>query len=72
MHNIIYLLEVGFNRCPYQLLRSYKRHEENMRKIGQERIILKTLTQNSYNFVCSMLQINVYTQLTKIFDVKFT
>ena len=26
-----------FNRCPFQLLRSYKRHEENKRKIGQER-----------------------------------
>ena len=23
--------------CPFQLLRSYKRHEENKRKIGQER-----------------------------------
>ena len=27
---------MGFNRCPFQLLRSYKRHEENKRKIGQE------------------------------------
>ena len=31
------LLYLGFNRCPFQLLRSYKRHEENKRKIGQER-----------------------------------
>ena len=31
------LLFSGFNRCPFQLLRSYKRHEENKRKIGQER-----------------------------------
>ena len=28
---------MSFNRCPFQLLRSYKRHEENKRKIGQER-----------------------------------
>ena len=28
---------MGFNRCPYQLLRSYKRHKENKRKIRQER-----------------------------------
>ena len=28
---------MGFDRCHYQLLRSYKRHEENKRKIGQER-----------------------------------
>ena len=28
---------MGFNRCPFQLLRSYKRHEENKRKLGQER-----------------------------------
>ena len=26
----------GFNMCPFQVLRSYKRHEENKRKIGQE------------------------------------
>ena len=31
------LLQVGFNRCPFQLLRSYKKHEEKKRKIGQER-----------------------------------
>ena len=31
------LLKVGFNRCPLQLLRSYKRHEESKNKIGQER-----------------------------------
>ena len=35
---IIYLLFwVGFNMCPFQLQRSFKRHEENKRKIGQER-----------------------------------
>ena len=28
---------MGFNRCPFQLLRSYKRHEKKKRKIGQER-----------------------------------
>ena len=28
---------MGFNRCPFQLRRSHKRHEENKRKIGQER-----------------------------------
>ena len=27
----------GFNKYPFQLLRSYKGHEENKRKIGQER-----------------------------------
>ena len=27
---------MGINRFPNQLLRSYKRHEENKRKIGQE------------------------------------
>ena len=27
----------GLNRGPFQLLRSYKRHEESKRKIGQER-----------------------------------
>ena len=32
-----YYLQERFNRCPFQLLRSYKRHEENKRKIGQER-----------------------------------
>ena len=32
-----FLLQVGFNRCPFQLLRSYKIREENKRKIGQER-----------------------------------
>ena len=31
------ILYSGFNRRPFQLLRSYKRHEENRRKIGQER-----------------------------------
>ena len=34
---LLLLLLVGFNMCPFQLLRSYKRHEENKRKIGQER-----------------------------------
>ena len=29
-------VQLGFIRCPSQLLRSYKRHEENKRKIGQE------------------------------------
>ena len=28
---------MGFNRCSFQLLRSYKRHEKKKRKIGQER-----------------------------------
>ena len=27
---------MGFNTCPFQPLRSYKRHEENKSKIGQE------------------------------------
>ena len=27
---------IWFNRCPFQLIRSYKRHEENRSKIGQE------------------------------------
>ena len=31
------LLYLGFNRCPCQLLRSHKRHEENKSKIGLER-----------------------------------
>ena len=31
------LLEVVFSRCPFQLLRSYERHEDNKRKIGPER-----------------------------------
>ena len=31
------LLYLGFNRCLYQLLRSYKRHEGIKSKIGQER-----------------------------------
>ena len=31
------LLLLGFNRCPYQLLRPYKRHKENKSKTGQER-----------------------------------
>ena len=26
----------GFNKCPFQLLRSYKGHKENKSKIGQE------------------------------------
>ena len=30
-----------FNKCPFQLLRSHKRHEENKRKIGQERSSMK-------------------------------
>ena len=33
---VLLLLEVGFNRCPFQLLRSYKRYEENKSKTGQE------------------------------------
>ena len=33
----LFLLYSGFNRCHFLLLRSYKRHEENKRKIGQER-----------------------------------
>ena len=28
---------MGFSKCPFQLLRSYKKHEENKSKIGQER-----------------------------------
>ena len=28
----------GFNKCPFQLLRSFKRYEENKSKIEQERI----------------------------------
>ena len=32
----ILLLYSEFNRCPYQLLRPYKRHEENKSKIEQE------------------------------------
>ena len=35
--DLLYYYKWGFNRCPFQLLRSYKRHEENKRKIGQER-----------------------------------
>ena len=31
------LIYLGFNRCPYQLLRSYKRHEENKSKNCQKR-----------------------------------
>ena len=31
------LLHSGFNRCPFKLLRSYKRHAEKKRRIGQER-----------------------------------
>ena len=34
---VLLLLYLGFNRYPFQLLRSYKRHEENKRKVGQER-----------------------------------
>ena len=33
--NLLLLLCSGFNRCLYQLLRSYKRHEENKSMIGQ-------------------------------------
>ena len=44
-YHYYYYIISGFNRCPFQLLRSYKRHEENKRKIGQER--------------CSMQQANV-------------
>ena len=32
-----YYYSEGFNKCHFQLLMSYKRHEENKRKIGQER-----------------------------------
>ena len=28
---------IGFNRCPFQLLRSYKRYEKNKSQKGQER-----------------------------------
>ena len=31
-----------FNRCPFQLLRSYERFEENKSKIGQERSSMQT------------------------------
>ena len=34
---IFIIVVSGVNRCPFQLLRSYKRHEGNKRKIGQER-----------------------------------
>ena len=34
---IFFIYISGFNRCPFQLPRSYKRHEENKRLIGQER-----------------------------------
>ena len=34
---VIIVIIFWFNRCFFQLLRSYKRHEENKRKIGQER-----------------------------------
>ena len=37
---------MGFNRCPFQLLRSYKRHEENKKKIGQERSSIQQATTN--------------------------
>ena len=33
----ILLLQVGIKGCPFQLIRSYKKHEENKSKIGQER-----------------------------------
>ena len=36
-----------FNRCPYQLPRSYKKHEENKSKIGQER---SSIQQADYQF----------------------
>ena len=39
-HNLVLILllfQVKFNGCHYQLLRWYKRHEENKRKSGQER-----------------------------------
>ena len=35
--NELLLLYSGFNMCQYKLLRSHKGHEENKRKIGQER-----------------------------------
>ena len=40
------LLEVGFNRRPFQLLKSHNRHGENKRKIAQEGISMQQLTTN--------------------------
>ena len=34
---LFYYIYLGFNKCPNQILRSYKRHEENKSKIGQGR-----------------------------------
>ena len=36
-YRLLLSLYSGFSMCPYQLLRSYERHEENKSKIGQER-----------------------------------
>ena len=36
-----------FNRCPFQLPKSYKKHEENKSKIGQER---SSMQQTDYQF----------------------
>ena len=38
---------LGFNRCPYQLLRLYSRHEESKSKIGQE---CSSIQQADYQF----------------------
>ena len=46
LHKNELLLLVVFNRCPFQLLRSYKRHEENKRNIGQERSSCSRPTSN--------------------------
>ena len=35
--SVVLLLLLRFNMCNHQLLRSYKRHEENKSKIGQDR-----------------------------------
>ena len=42
---ILLLLLVGFNRCPFQLLWSYKRHEEKKSKIGKERSSMQQADQ---------------------------
>ena len=35
--SLFFFYEEGFIKCPFQLLRSYKIHEENKKKIEQER-----------------------------------
>ena len=53
----------GFNKCLFQLLRSYKRHEENKSKIGENAVIEYWMSLShsvEYNIIFLYPNLKVY------------